>query len=126
MMNIKERITVQEPKKLLTICLMLTLATSLFMTLSPVHAQGTLTTVAFVDAVPNPVGVGEEVLIRYGVFQQLGYPEDGWTGLSVTIDKPDGTTQTLDNLRTDSTDRRISCRVYTRGSWYICINIILP
>lgn len=95
---------VYETKKILAICVLLTLTTSLLMSLSTVQGQLTsITTYAFVDAIPNPVGVGEEVLIRYGVIQQLGYPQDSWTGLSVTIAKPDGTTQTFDNLKTDST-----------------------
>ncbi len=83
--------------------LMLTLATSLFMLLPTAKAQASITTVAFVDAIPNPVGVGEEVLIKYGVLQQLGYPQDSWTGLSVTIVDPNGHTQTLGDLKTDST-----------------------
>jgi len=89
--------------KTITFILVITFAASFLMASSPAQAQEPLTTFAFVDAIPNPVGVGETVLIRYGVMQQLGYPEDGWTGLSVTIAKPDGTTQTLQNLRTDST-----------------------
>jgi hypothetical protein len=51
--------------------LMLTLATSLFMSLHTAQAQTSITTVAFIDAVPNPVGVGEDVLLRYGVIEQL-------------------------------------------------------
>jgi hypothetical protein len=70
----------------------------------PIKAQAArMKTFAFVDAVPNPVGVGQEVLIRFGVFQALGYPQDGWTGLTVTVVKPDGTSQTLGPYRTDST-----------------------
>ncbi len=104
-MNILIEKRALETKKLLTSCLILILAVSLIMSISAVQGQEltSLTTFAFIDAIPNPVGVGEEVLLRYGVLQQLGYPQDSWTGLSVTIEKPDGTTQTLSNLKTDST-----------------------
>ena len=101
---IREKNEIHASKKFLAICLLLTLTISLLMSLSTVQGQLTsITTFAFVDAIPNPVGVGEQVLIRYGVLQQLGYPEDSWTGLSVTIVYPDTHTQTLDNLKTDST-----------------------
>jgi hypothetical protein len=88
-----------------TIALILVLAISATLVALPaaVTAQSRIRTFAFIDAIPNPVGVGQDVLIRYGVLQQLGYPEDSWTDLSVTIVKPDGTTQTLGGLRTDST-----------------------
>jgi outer membrane protein assembly factor BamB len=90
--------------KLSTITLILMLAISaLLVALPAVTAQPSIVTFAFVDAIPNPVGVGQDVLIRYGVLQQLGHPEDSWTGLSVTVVKPDGTTQTLGDLSTDST-----------------------
>jgi len=104
MNKILERTELQKTK-LLTICLVFTLAASLLMSLSTVKGQEltSLTTFAFIDAVPNPVGVGEEVLIRYGVLQQLGYPQDSWTGLSVTIVDPDGHTTTMSDLKTDST-----------------------
>ncbi len=63
----------------------------------------TLKTYPFVDAIPNPVGVGEQVLIKFGVLQELGSVEYGWSDLTVTVVKPDGTTQTLGPKDTDST-----------------------
>ena len=82
--------------------LMLTMAFTL--AVLPTNAQvPKMKTFAFVDAVPNPVGAGQEVLIRFGVMQQLGYPGDAWTGITVTVVKPDGTTQTLGPFNTDST-----------------------
>lgn len=91
--------------------MMLTMAIS-FIALPPAQAQATtITTVAFIDANPNPVGVGQEVLLRYGVLQQLGYPQDGWTDISITIVDPDGHTQTLEDLKTDSTGG--SARLFT-------------
>ena len=67
------------------------------------NAQLTQKTYAFIDATPNPVGVGEQVLIRFGITQQLGSVQYGWEGLTVTIVKPDGTTETRGPYKTDST-----------------------
>ena len=56
-----------------------------------------------IDAVPDPVGVGQPVLVRFGILQQAGAVEQGWTGITVTVVKPDNTTQTLGPFKTDST-----------------------
>ena len=70
----------------------------------PTNAQApTLKTYPFVDAVPNPVGVGEETLIRFGIFQELGSVEFGWKNITITVTKPDTTTETLGPYTTDST-----------------------
>jgi hypothetical protein len=58
---------------------------------------------AYIGALPNPAGVGQEVLLHVGIFQPLQNFVMGWEGLSVTITKPDGTTDTISNIRTDST-----------------------
>jgi hypothetical protein len=63
----------------------------------------TWATVAYLGATPNPVGVGQEVLLHIGITQHLGLYTMGWEDLSVTITKPDGTTQMLTGVRTDST-----------------------
>jgi hypothetical protein len=64
-------------------------------------------TFALCDAVPNPVGRGEQVLVRYGIMQQAPSVELGYSGLSLTIVKPDDTTQTVSNLKTDSTGESV-------------------
>ncbi|MFB3888984.1 MAG: hypothetical protein ACE14S_05795 [Candidatus Bathyarchaeia archaeon] len=62
------------------------------------------TTYAFViSAVPNPVGVGEQVLITVGITDPLPEAKYGWEGLTVTITKPDNTSETRGPIRTDST-----------------------
>jgi len=66
-------------------------------------AQSTTKTYAFIGAMPNPVGVGQETLLHIGITQQLNNVAMGWDGLSVTITKPDGTTETISSIRTDST-----------------------
>src|SRR4030042_3186222 len=71
----------------------------------PTNAQPgvTLRTYPFVDAIPNPVGVGEDLLIRFGILQQTPNVAFGYSGLTVTITRPDGTTETRGPFATDST-----------------------
>jgi len=60
-------------------------------------------TYAYIGATPNPVGVGQETLIHLGITDELQVYTDGWSGLTVTVTRPDGTTETLGPFRTDST-----------------------
>lgn len=60
-------------------------------------------TYALVDAIPNPTGVGQATLLKYGISQALGSADLQWTGITITITKPDGTTETLGPFSTDST-----------------------
>ena len=60
-------------------------------------------TYAFIGATPNPVGIGQETLLHIGITQQLTEVQMGWEGLSVTITKPDGTSETIGGIRTDAT-----------------------
>ncbi len=80
------------------------MAVSLF-PLNTVIAQsdGERATHAYIGATPNPVGVGQETLLHIGIMQQLSLVQQGWEGLTVTVEKPDGTTETLGPFRTDST-----------------------
>ena len=52
---------------------------------------------------PNPVGVGQEVLVWLGISDPLALDVHGWQGLTVTVTKPDNTTETLGPFKTDST-----------------------
>jgi outer membrane protein assembly factor BamB len=61
------------------------------------------TTYAVIGATPNPVGINQEVLIWTGITDYLRMPSEGWSGLSITIEKPDGTKETISGIRTDST-----------------------
>jgi hypothetical protein len=58
---------------------------------------------AFIGAVPNPALAAEEVLLHIGITQQLQITLDKYTGLTVTVTKPDSTTETLGPFNTDST-----------------------
>ncbi|TRO48875.1 hypothetical protein E2P60_00295, partial [Candidatus Bathyarchaeota archaeon] len=68
-----------------------------------VAGQETRTTHAFIGATPNPVGVGQETLLHVGIMQQLSITQQGWEGLTVTVQDPDGGTETLGPFRTDAT-----------------------
>ncbi|MGB9914668.1 MAG: hypothetical protein ACPLIG_05010 [Candidatus Bathyarchaeales archaeon] len=82
--------------------LVLTFAVTLI-ALPNANAQSTIKTYAYIGAVPNPVGVGQPTLIHVGVTLPLQSVEMGWEGLSVTITRPDGVTETIKDIRTDST-----------------------
>jgi hypothetical protein len=61
------------------------------------------TTYAIIGATPNPVQVNQPVLLHIGITDYLVTTSDGWEGITVTVTKPDGTTETLGPYRTDST-----------------------
>jgi hypothetical protein len=60
-------------------------------------------TFAYIGATPNPVGVNQEVLLHIGISAQLALVNLGWKGLSVTITRPDGVTESITGVTTDST-----------------------
>jgi len=70
---------------------------------STANAQSRKQTYAFIGALPNPAGIGQEVLLHVGITDSLGATHLGWEGLTVTVTKPDGTTQNLGPFKTDST-----------------------
>src|SRR4030043_200533 len=92
-------------KTAITIALILIFAMAISLIALPsANAQtGTRATYAFNGATPNPVGINQETLLHVGITQQLNSVAMGWEGLSVTVTKPDGTTETISNIRTDST-----------------------
>ena len=71
--------------------------------LANAQAAPTRKTFPIIDAIPNPVGVGQETLIKVGITLQAEAVLYGWEGLTVTLTKPDGSTQTLGPYKTDST-----------------------
>ena len=92
--------------KISTIALILMLTISAMIVALPVvtaQASPTKQTYAFIGALPNPAGVGQQVLLHIGITDSLETESAGWENLTVTIEKPDGTTDTLTNIRTDST-----------------------
>ncbi|MHA2323985.1 MAG: outer membrane protein assembly factor BamB family protein [Promethearchaeota archaeon] len=91
-------------KTLATITLILLMIAAVSLT-TGVNAQPPLTkqTFAYVGLIPGSVGVNQEVLIHVGIFSTSPGTGFGWEGLTVTVTKPDGTTQTLGPFRTDPT-----------------------
>jgi outer membrane protein assembly factor BamB len=69
----------------------------------PTPEEQSLQTYCYLGAIPNPVGVNQQVLLHVGITDYLETAEDGWEDMSVTVEKPDGSTETLTDIRTDST-----------------------
>jgi len=89
-----------------TILLILLLTISAMLVISPsVIAQQIQTkkTYSYIGAVPNPVGVNQEVLLHIGMTDALSSVEMGWEGLTVTVEDPEGIVTTLGPYRTDAT-----------------------
>jgi outer membrane protein assembly factor BamB len=88
----------------ISVFLMLAMAISL---LPATNAQSERPTYAFIGATPNPVGVGQEVLLHIGISQQTYTTYQSYTGLTVTIIDPYDHETTLDNggpgYKTDAT-----------------------
>jgi hypothetical protein len=86
----------------IAISLILAFAISI-VALPSVTAQSTRETYAFISGTPNPAGVGQPVLLHVGISHQLQQQRMGWEGLTVTVTKPNGDTETLGPIRTDAT-----------------------
>jgi outer membrane protein assembly factor BamB len=100
----KTQISTKKATFLIGLFLMLTIAVTL-VALPHVNAQQTITkkSYAYIGALPNPVGVGQSVLLHVGITESLATTTDGFEGLTVTIERPDNETDTLGPLRTDAT-----------------------
>jgi outer membrane protein assembly factor BamB len=99
-----KKITIET--KIFTIALILVLTFSVvFVVLPAATAQEPprRKTYAFIGAIPNPVGVNQEVLLHVGITDPTGSVEIGWEDLTVTIEKPDGQIETITDIRTDAT-----------------------
>ncbi len=95
-------------KKISTITMILILAiTSLIGGLSIANAQPfmptTKKTYPYIGLIPSSVGVNQEVLLHLGILSTTAGTIYSWEGLTVTVIKPDGTTQTLGPFATDAT-----------------------
>jgi outer membrane protein assembly factor BamB len=91
-----------------TMTIMIALILMISMTISTValptaKGAGTKMTYAFIGATPNPNGVGQQTLFRFGITDQTASTLYSWTGITVTVTSPDGTNATLGPFKTDST-----------------------
>ena len=90
--------------KVSTIILLTVLTLSVILTIFPIiNAQQGQKTYPYIGAVPNPVQVDQPVLFHVGISAQTTNVAIGWEGLSVTIERPDGQTDIITDIRTDST-----------------------
>jgi len=69
----------------------------------PTNAASAKSTAAYIGAMPNPVGVGQTVMLHVGIPDALQTATDGFKGLTVTVVKPNNQTVTLGPYSTDST-----------------------
>jgi outer membrane protein assembly factor BamB len=83
--------------------LVLTIAVTLFALPLATAQPTTKKSYAYIGALPNPVGVNQEVLLHVGVIEPLVILTDSWKGLTVTVQKPDNSTETLGPVNTDAT-----------------------
>ncbi len=96
----------QKMKTTLTLLLIVSFAVAsiaIVLPLQPTAAQTTMRTYAISDSIPNPIGLGETTLLKVGISQAAPSASYGWTGITITIVKPDGTTEQLGPFTTDST-----------------------
>jgi len=90
--------------KISTIILLTILTLSSILAILPIiNAQQGQKTYPYIGAVPNPVQVDQPVLFHVGISAQASNVKQGWEGLSITIERPDGHTETISDIRTDST-----------------------
>jgi len=103
----------------ISICVML-IFSSLAIALPAVLGQNieNKTTYALCGANPNPIGVNQEVLIHVGITDYLQISTQGWTGLTVTVTKPDGNTETLGPFTTDATGSTGTVYIPTQAGTY--------
>jgi len=69
-------------------------------------AQYTKKVYPFCGASPNPVGVGQLITLHIGITDQVNwalYGGPGWSGITVTVTRPDNKTETLGPFTTDTT-----------------------
>ncbi len=106
--TLRRKEKVNYKSKLATLLLALFVAsvvTSIPLMNSNAQAQvsGTMKTYPLVDAIPNPVGVGQTTLLKCGISEAAASASLGWIGLKIEVTKPDGTKQTFGPFTTDST-----------------------
>ncbi len=84
--------------------LMLSMAFSIFAS-SVTNAQTipTKKTYPYIIVQPNPSGVGQTVKLLFGLTDYLLQYPDGWTGITITVVDPEGSTRTLGPYKTDAT-----------------------
>jgi outer membrane protein assembly factor BamB len=107
---IANKLKIQGKKTLSAIALILMLTFAAFMAAIPTanaHTPAwTLSTYAFINVAPNPVGVGQTAYVNFWIDKVPPTAEGNygvhWHNMVVTVTKPDGTTQTLGPYNSDA------------------------
>jgi outer membrane protein assembly factor BamB len=106
-------------KTLFVVVLMVAIAfpmTTLPTEAAPTSAKATF---ALVGAMPNPVGLGQSVLVATGITDYVTTAM-GFTGLTLIVTHPDNTTETIGPYNTDSTGMTgITYTPDTLGTYYL-------
>ena len=117
--NKKTKNTKNKTAALIALFLMFAMAISL-LGLPAANAAATAKTYPYIGAMPNPVGVGQEVLFHFGISEASAHPQEGWEGITLTVTRPDGTTETLGPFKTDTTGGSGTVYVPTMvGTYYV-------
>jgi len=78
---------------------------------------------AVIMAEPDPVGVGQNMLLVLGISEPLPNIAYQWTGLTITVTRPDNTTETLGPYNTDPTGTTFASYVPLQvGTYYFQTN----
>ena len=123
MTNILKNKLKNKTASLIAILLLLNFAIPL-VALPAAQAQTTsVKTYPFINATPNPIGVGQETLLHIGISKATILASQGWTGLTVTVWRPDNSTETLGPFTTDSTGGTGTVYVPSQvGTYYLQTN----
>jgi hypothetical protein len=91
----------------ISIALLLILSFALPFAQAQVTYPRNVKTYAYIAAEPNPVGVGQNIFVSFGIdkapMTTSGAYGDRWTNFTVTVTKPDGTTTQLSGFASDDT-----------------------
>ena len=99
-----EKKTLNSTKKtIISIALLVTLLVPLASIQIPNASAATYTSYPFIGAMPNPIGVGQTVLLHVGMLTALRNVVDGWLDLQVEVISPDNKTTLINCPKTDST-----------------------
>ncbi len=107
---VADKLKIQGTKTLSTIALILILTFSAFMAAMPAanaHTPAwTVATYPYISVIPDPVGVGQSVFVNFWLDKvpptATGPYGDRWHNMTVTVTKPDGTTQILGPFSSDA------------------------
>jgi FOG: WD40-like repeat len=93
-------------KKIISVLILVAFAVSTIaaIPIQPAEAAvATMKTYPIADAIPNPIWLGRSTLLKCGISEAAPSASYGWSGITITVIKPDGHIETLGPFTTDST-----------------------